>query len=403
MPAALWIAIIALAVPVWAYAGYPLALFLLAALVQIGRDAAYLLFRGERRRTGRPLPRVSVILAAYNEEEGIESTLQHCVSLDYPSDRIEVLVGSDGSADRTVAVAKRFENSGVRVFDFSERRGKAAVIADCFAKARGEILVFSDANTRLRRDAVRNLVRHFTEPTIGAVCGELRFETPDGRPADEGLYWRYEQTLKLLESRLDSTLGANGAIYAIRRDLFPKLPPDTVTDDFVVVMSARSKGFRVVYDPEAVATEDLPASGSSEFRRRVRIGAGNWQALWRCADLLLPWKGFVSVAFWSHKVARWFTPFLLVVAVAASLATLHEPLGRKLLLVQAVGYGCALLGLALDRLRLPAGPFRLVGYFATINAALGLGMLKGVFGRQRAAWRRTDRKAPAGRASREAK
>jgi len=392
MPVALWIAIFALAVPVWAYGGYPIVLFVLAALVQTGRDAAYLLFRRDRRRIGRRLPRVSVILAAHNEETGIESTLRHCASLDYPPDRIEILVGSDGSADRTVAVARRFENRGVRVFDFPQRRGKAAVIADCAGRAAGEILVFSDANTRLRRDAVRNLVRHFADPTIGAVCGELRFETRDGQPADEGAYWRYEQTLKLLESRLDSTLGANGAIYAIRRDLFPKLPADTVTDDFVVVMSARSKGFRVAYDPEAVATEDLPATKSSEFRRRVRIGAGNWQALWRCADLLLPWKGFVSAAFWSHKVARWFTPFLLVIAFAASLAASNEPLGRRLLLVQAVGYACALFGLLLDRLRLPAGPFRLAWYFAVINAALGVGMIKGVFGRQRAAWNRTERR-----------
>jgi len=391
MKVAFWIVVFGLAVPAYAYVGYPALLFVLASFVQTGRDAFYLLFRNDRRRRGNRRHRVSLILAAHNEEEVIERTLERCLSTEYPRDRLEILLGSDASSDRTVEIARKFEADGVRVLAFPERRGKLAVVRDCAREARGEILAFSDANTLLRPDAVGNLVRHFSDPTIGAVCGELRLVGPEGRPVDEGLYWRYEQTLKLLESRLDSVLGANGAIYAIRKDLFPQLPLNLITDDFVIPMSARSRGFRVCYDPESVAEEDAPIAVSDEFRRRVRIGSGNWQALRQCADLLLPWKGFISLAFWSHKVLRWFGPFLLAAALAANLLLLSEPMGRRVFGLQLAFYGCAALGDALRRLKLPSGPFRLAHYFVVINAALALGMIKGLFGVQQAAWKRTAR------------
>jgi len=247
-----------------------------------------------------------------------------------------------------------------------------------------------DANTQVRPDAVRNLVRHFGDAEVGAVCGELRLSTREGQPAEEGVYWRYEVTLKILENRLNAVLGANGAIYAVRRPLFPALPGDLITDDFVIPMKVRAGGHRVIYDPEAVATEEAPASLGSEFRRRVRIGAGNWQALAQCASLLLPQKGFVAFSYWSHKVLRWATPFLLVAAFAASL-TLTGPLGRVVLGVQIAFYLTALTGYVLPRFHVPAGPLRLPAYFVAINAALAAGLLRGALGRQRAAWTRTSR------------
>ncbi len=156
-------------------------------------------------------------------------------------------------------------------------------------------------------------------------------------------------------------------------------------------MSVRAKGFRVLYDPEAVAEEYLPVSGAAEFRRRVRIGAGNWQALWLCADLLLPWKGFISFAFWSHKVLRWFSPFLMAAALVANVALMSDPVWRIVLWLQVAFYGTAALGYTLGRLRLPAGPFRIISYFVAINLALGIGLIRGVLGLQSASWRRTAR------------
>ena len=391
MQIATWVLILGLGVPAYAYLGYPVLLFVMAALVQMARDVYYLLYRSERRTRGEGLPSVTVLMAAHDEADVIERTLQNLAELDYPREKLEILVGSDGSTDGTAALVRGWSERGVRVLDFSERRGKMSVISDCAAEARGDILVLTDANTLIRPDAVRNLVRHFGDPSVGAVCGELRLVSADGKPAEEGLYWRYEVTLKILENRLNAVLGANGAIYALRRPLFPSLPRDLITDDFVIPMTVRAAGYRVVYDPEAVAMEEAPGSVSSEFRRRVRIGAGNWQALARCASLLLPWRGFVSYAFWSHKVLRWATPFLLIAALAANVMLLGSTAGQVVLALQAAFYAAAALGFLLPRLHVRAGPLRLPAYFVAINAALAAGLLRGLLHRQRAAWNRTSR------------
>jgi cellulose synthase/poly-beta-1,6-N-acetylglucosamine synthase-like glycosyltransferase len=396
MKVTLWVAAISIAVPIYAYFGYPILLFLVAAWVQVWRDASYLLFRHDRRQRSDRTPFVSIILAAYNEEAVIERTLRNLLELDYPGDSMEIIVGSDCSDDRTVEIARRFEDRGVRVLDFKDRRGKLSVITDCVREARGDILVLSDANTLIEPTSVSYLIRHFENPTIGVVCGELRFVTPEGSPVEEGFYWRYEITLKSLESRIDSALGANGAIYAIRRDLFPVLPPHLITDDFVIPMKARARGFRVHYDPEAIAHEEVAAGVSDEFRRRIRIGAGNWQALWHCGSLLLPWKGFISLAYWSHKVLRWATPYMLIPAIVANALLLHHPFWRILFGLQMLFYLTAGAGLLLRRMGKRAGPLGTVGYFLAINVALGIGIARGIFGLQKAAWQRTDREAPAG-------
>jgi len=389
--AVVWIAIVGLGLPLYSYVVYPLLLFVLASLVQSARDARYLLSRGERRTRSKRIPSVSIIIAAHNEETVIAETLRHCLALDYPRERTEILVGSDGSTDRTAQIARRHEGQGVRVLEFPQRRGKLSVISDCAAAARGEILVFTDANTLLSPQSVRSLVRHFDDPRIGGVCGELRVAPSQGGGGSEGVYWRYEVVLKTLESRLGAVLGANGAIYALRKDLFPSLDRQLITDDFVIAMKVRARGLRVVYDPEAVAVEEAPSSVSEEFRRRMRIGAGNWQALRQCAPLLLPWKGFVSLAFLSHKVLRWFTPFLLAAGFFANLLLISMPTWRVVLAVQAAFYGAAGLGYALHGLHLPAGPLRLASYFVSVNAALGIGLLRGLLGCGQAAWQVTAR------------
>jgi cellulose synthase/poly-beta-1,6-N-acetylglucosamine synthase-like glycosyltransferase len=390
MHIAIWIVILGLGVPAYAYLGYPALLFVLAAFVQMGRDVYYLLYRIERRTRADNLPCVSILLAAYNEADVIERTLKRMAEVDYPRERLEVLVGSDASTDATVKLASQWSGPDVRVLDFPERRGKMSVISDCAAEAKGTVLVLTDANTLIAPDAVRNLVRHFGDPTVGAVCGELRLLSPDGRPVEEGVYWRYEMTLKILENRLNAVLGANGAIYAVRKELFPALPGGLITDDFVIPMRVRAAGHRVVYDPEATATEEAPASTSSEFRRRMRIGACNWQALAQCAPLLLPQRGFVAFSFWSHKVLRWATPFLLVAALLANLA-ISSPFWIAVLCLQIAFYLTALCGYLLPRFHVPAGPLRLPAYFVAINAALAAGLVRGLLRRQGAAWTRTSR------------
>ncbi len=394
MAIAFWIAVIALGVPLYAYVVYPAVLFVLAALVQTGRDVYYLWHRRERRTHVRSLPPVSVVIAACNEADVIAATLERLLSSDYPSEKLQIIVGSDGSSDTTAEVAGCYASRGVQVLQFMERRGKLAVLNDCVAAATGDVLVLTDANTAVEPDALRKLVRHFDQPRIGAVCGELRLTTAEGKPRDEGVYWRYEMMLKILENRLNAVLGANGAIYAVRRELWPMPERELITEDFVIPMKIRAEGWHVVYDPEAMATEEAPASPADEFRRRRRIGAGNWQALWECRRVLLPWKGFIAFSFWSHKVLRWLTPFCLPMGLAANLFLVGVPFWRSVLAVQFAFYSAAAVGNVLRRLRLPAGPLRLPGYFVTINTALGVGMVRGALGLQRAAWQRTARHAP---------
>ncbi|MFW6119017.1 MAG: glycosyltransferase family 2 protein [Planctomycetota bacterium] len=398
MDAIEWVALLGLALPAYSYVGYPVLLFISAALVQTGRDVFYLLRRGERRTRSAHTPGVSIVMAAYNEEESLGTTLERCLAVDYPPEKLEVIVGSDGSTDGTVRIARQYAERGVRTCDFSERRGKLSVVEDCVERAEGEIVVLTDANTRLQPDSVRKLVRHFDDPEVGAVCGELLLEGEG--TGDEGIYWRYEVALKTLENRLNAVLGANGALYAVRRELFPRLPGHLITDDFVIPMKVRERGYRVLYDPEAVAVEDPPISAKAEFRRRLRIGAGNWQALRYCAHLLAPWHGWISLAFWSHKVLRWVTPYLLIAAFCANVFLLGSPFWRFVFAGQVGFYLLAASGWLLPKARIPAGPLRTVTYFVLVNAALGAGLFRGLLGLQRAAWQRTARKTAVTRGDR---
>jgi len=388
------IAALGLGLPVYSYCGYPALLFLLASAVQAWRDLTYLWRRTDRRCRWEGLPSVSVIIAAHNEEAVIEAKLRNTLVLRYPRERLEIIVGSDGSDDATEDIVRRFADQGVRLLAFHERRGKLSVLNDCVREAKGEILLFSDANTMLEPDALTRLVRHFADPGVGVVCGELRLQGERRETA----YWHFEVTLKFLESRLDSALGANGAIYAMRRALYPFPPKHLITDDFVIPMMARMRGYRIRYDPEALAHEEVTGNAGHEFRRRVRIGAGNFQALWCCRSLLLPWKGFVSLCFWSHKVLRWFTPFLLVTGLVASLCMIRTLPGRVLVAAQAGFYLLALLGHLLTRVGLHLTLLRLPGYFLLINAGLACGLFELLLGRQKAAWERTARSAAEGMA-----
>ncbi|MCK4298672.1 MAG: glycosyltransferase family 2 protein [Planctomycetes bacterium] len=380
------ILVTALGLVAYTYLGYPVLLFLAASVAQAGRDMRFLFSRRNRRRQSGHLPKVSLIVAAYNEEAVIAEKVVNCLELDYPADRLEVIIGSDGSTDGTDAAVKSCDDSRVRFFGFAERRGKLPVLQELVEHATGEVLLFSDADILLRPDAVRKLIRHFVDSNIGAVCGELAIVTAPEAQSAESVYWRYEVMLRFLESRLDSALGASGAIYAVRRSLFPRIPRHVINDDFVIPMKVRSQGYRVTYDPEAVATYANSANVFNEFRRRARIGAGNLQALYHCRDLLLPWKGPVAFSFWSHKVIRWLVPFLLLAAFVANLFLLGAWWGRALFGVQVVGYALAGVSLLCPSLVAGVGLLRLPGYFVVLNAGLFWGFVTFARGRHGPTW-----------------
>ena len=361
---------------VYSYAIYPL----LLALVPLRRH----------QKAGAPTewPSISVLISGYNEEKHITQRIKNLLALDYPPEKVEILIGSDGSTDRTNELVRQCKDPRVTLSAFSQRGGKPSVLNRLIPQARGELLAFSDANAMFAPDALRKLAWHFSDPHIGGVCGRLVFHGDSGE-TDEGPYWKLETYLKTRESALDSCLGANGAIYAIRKSAWPGLPDNTFVDDFVIGMRVREQGLRVVYDREAVATEELPQSVSHEMTRRIRIGAGDFQALFLCWRSLLPWRGFHSLAFWSHKVLRWFAPFFMVIALAATIALLPHPLFAVLLALQLVFYALAIVG-ALTRGR-KIGLFSAPHYFVTMNLALLIGFFRFIFGTQQAAWKRTER------------
>jgi cellulose synthase/poly-beta-1,6-N-acetylglucosamine synthase-like glycosyltransferase len=379
-----------LAMVIYAYLVYPVLICLCARL--FGRSLEAPLIADEQA------PFVSILISALNEEEVIGERLQNALALDYPAERFEIVVASDGSVDGTAEIVQSFANrfpERVQLIDFPQRRGKATVLNNVLPEVRGEIVVMTDANTYFDRSALRNLTRWFQDPDVGAVCGKLILQDAvTGRNAD-GLYWRYETLIKRCEGRLGALLGANGAIYALRRTKFVPIPSDTILDDFMIPLSMTLQhGAKILYDAEAIATEETPASVGDEFRRRSRIGAGGYQSLIRLRKLLLPRYGWTCFAFLSHKVLRWSCPLFLLLALATNIALVGQTPFQYLLAIQCAFYLTALIGLILPGNSIAIRLIRLTSMFASMNLALAVGFVRWAFGWQRGTWQRTAR-APA--------
>src|SRR5262245_5410690 len=288
----------------YTYLGYPVAVWCLARLFGQKHEAD----GGDPQN----VPSVSLLIAAYNEEAEIGMRLDNALAMDYPADRLEIVVASDGSFDATASIVRRYAGRGVRLLDYQQRRGKAAVLNSAFAELNGDIVVLSDANTHFGPDAMRRLTSWFRDPQVGVVCGRLILSDPETGHNVDGLYWKYETFLKKNESRLGALLGANGAIYALRRGLYPGIPEGTIVDDFVIPLQAKLRsGCSIVYDSQATAHEETPRAIGAEFQRRSRIGAGNFQSLGLLWRLLDPRHGWIAFTFFSHKILRWLCPFFL--------------------------------------------------------------------------------------------
>jgi cellulose synthase/poly-beta-1,6-N-acetylglucosamine synthase-like glycosyltransferase len=385
----------------YSYLGYPALLALWAGGGEVLGCIRFVVGGADRRAPGRegPWPPLTIIVPAHDEESCIAEKVANCLALDYPADRIEVLIGCDGCTDRTADLARRSGDPRVRVVELSPRAGKAAVLSRLGAMAAGDVLLMTDANVALEARAAKALAGRFRDPRVGAVVGRLRLHGPSRGDRGEGIYWQYESALKYLEGKRGCVLGANGGIYAVRRRLFQPLRETTIVDDFVIPLRIASRGWRVTYEPQAVAHEEAAPGVEQEFARRARIGAGDWQALALVPGLLDPRAGFLHFAFVSHKLLRWLAPFLLAAALSLSLALAlrGSALASALLAAQLGFYALALLGgrAAAGRgalSRLASGAH----YFVTMNLALALGLWRFVRGTQRATWERTERSAPPG-------
>ena len=338
------------------------------------------------------LPTVSLLIACYNEESVIRQRLLNALELDYPRNKLEIVIGSDGSDDYTADIVRSFEDRGVELLDYAQRRGKAAVLNASMAKLHGQIVVLSDANTFTDPAAVRNLVRWFADPSIGAVCGRLVLTDPATGGNVDSLYWRYETFLKKCESRLGALLGSNGAIYAIRRTLFVPIPDDTIVDDFVIPLLSRLRhGRRIIYDADAIAHEETAPDVAGEFRRRCRIGAGGFQAVGMLWRLLNPLRGWAALAFFSHKILRWLCPFALIGLAILNILMLNRPFYRYVLCAQAAFYVICLIGWLAPGRSLPVRLLRVGAMFVGMNTALLVGFWRWLSDTQRGAWQRTAR------------
>lgn len=368
----------AMALLVYTYVAFPALLFVRGLIWRRPYQAAPI------------TPRVSLIIAAYNEQANIAARLENALALDYPADRFEVVVASDGSDDETVAIVGRYAGPRVRLLALP-RQGKASALNAAVAASTGEILVFSDANSVYAPDAIRALVRPFADPAVGGVAGNQRYLGADGaQPGGDGErgYWGLDRVLKVLQSRAGSTISATGAIYAIRRELF--LPvPEGVTDDFVTSTRVIAQGYRLVFAPDAVAYEPVAQSSEVEFGRKVRVMTRGLRAIVVMRELLNPWRyGFYALQLFSHKVLR----RLMFVPLAALLLASPFLWGRGwfyqlALLGQLAFYGLAVLGLLLagtriGRLKIVTLPF----YFCMVYLAAALATWNLMRGRRITSW-----------------
>jgi len=377
---------LSLAMVLYAYAGYPAALWI------VTRVAPHR--PGATAGLGPPLPRVTLIVSAFNEEEVIGAKIENSLALDYPRDLLEIVVVSDGSTDRTGEIVSSFANHGVMLRHYEGRIGKTACLNRAVPLARGDIVVFSDANSTYAADALQALVEPFAEAEVGFVTGWTRYGSAgDASIADAlGVYSRLELLTKELENRLYSCIGADGAIFAIRRALYRPLR-DYDINDLVIPLSINQQGYRGVLQPRAVCFEKDAGGAKGEFRRQVRITARSIRALMSFRRLLNPLAfGRLSFALLSHKLCKFLVPVFLLALLASSL-----PLAQRggfyllTLAAQAAFYAAAAGATALSR----AGPLsRAAGTartFVVVNMAIALAWVKYLQGETFTTWAPTRR------------
>jgi len=375
-----WICIILI---IFVYCGYPIVLLLITKMSS-----------SKSLQTFEALPRVTMLIAAYNEEEVIGKKLENCLNLDYPNDLFRVFIVSDGSTDSTDKIVSDFSlrHNNIKLIS-SSRIGKAQVINKAMKLIDSELVIFSDANTEYDKNAVKEIVKHFSDKKIGCVCGRLIYRNPGLIVSGKGenFYWRYETNLKILESKIGYVAGANGAIYAIRHKLFEPLPKETINDDFTISMDIVRRGFKCIYEERAFAFEDVAPTVIGEFQRHVRDGAGHYIALKHLLGLLNPFCGIRSFIYWSHRILRWLVPGILLLLFLINIILAGQDLYKYILFMQILFYVFALLGVLMVGHKKMPFVIYIPFYFCNLNLALFMGFLKAVSGKQNSMWERTER------------
>lgn len=346
-------------------------------------------------------PSVSFIVAAYNEQDCIREKILNSLDQDYPLEKVEYIFITDGSTDETPDIAKTFPL--IHALHEPERRGKSAAVNRAVSHAHNDILIFSDANTILNREATRNIARHYQDPRVGGVAGEKKVlsTTPHAQEVGEGegLYWKYESFLKQQDSRFYSVVGAAGELFSLRKELYEPLPPDVILDDFVLSLRVTEKGRRVRYEPDAYAMELPSLSMADERKRKVRIAAGGFQAIGLLTPLLAFWRyPRLTYLYVSHRVLRWaLSPLCLILAYCSTIVLfvtvggLAHVLYGLLLAAQTTLYGLAIVSTLFPALNKKSRLIKLGSYFVFMNVSVVLGFFRFLRGRQAATWEKARR------------
>jgi poly-beta-1,6-N-acetyl-D-glucosamine synthase len=361
------------------YVGFPIIMLSLARL------------RPSPVRAAPITPRVSMIIAAYDEEAVIRAKCENTLALDYPAGALEVIIVADGSSDCTVEIASAYAGRGIAVMHAPERRGKTAAINRAVAVATGDVLFFSDANTVYRPDTVRVMMRSFADPSVGAVSGRKVILAHGQRDASVGetAFWGYEVMLKKAESTVGSIATADGEILAVRRELFEGIPAGVVHDDMYLTLRTVEQGRRVVIEPDAVSAEYASKTLLDEFHLKLRYASAGYQMLGMFRHMLLPPRSWFALEFLSHKLLRWMAWALLILLFLAS-AVLSGPFYRTVFFFQVAFYAAAGIGwLALGRVKVGFLYFPL--YFAMGNVAGMYGFVRWLTSGQSTQWRRAER------------
>lgn len=370
----------------YTYIGYGMVIFILAKA------------RGTQNRVNDPpvWPETTLLIAAYNEEGFIEEKLKNTLSLDYPAGKLNVFIVTDGSTDRTAEIVRGYP--GIQLFHEPERRGKIHAVNRVMKMVKTPTVIFCDANTYLNPQAIKNIIRHYEDPATGGVAGEKRIfknEADNASGAGEGMYWKYESFLKKKDSEVYSVVGAAGELFSLQTKLFEEPPADTIIEDFYISVKIAAKGYRFIYEPDAYATESASASVEEEWKRKVRICAGAFQAMGRLTYLLNIFKyGMLSFQYISHRVLRWtLAPLALPLVLISNilLAQTGSLLYMGILGLQVVFYLVAGLGYVFRDKKIGIKGFFVPYYFAVMNFSVYAGFLRFLKGSQSVVWDKSKR------------
>ena len=375
-------------VVVYTYVGYGLVIYLLSKFKSRSKTPVV--------QDEGLLPEVTVLIAAYNEEQFIEEKIKNTLTLDYPKDKLSIFIVTDGSTDHTPDLIKKFH--AVKLFHETQRRGKIHAVNRVMKFVNTPIVIFSDANTHLNKEVIKNMVRHYQDETVGGVAGEKRIfkkSEDNASGSGEGLYWKYESFLKKKDSEVYSVIGAAGELFSVRTALYQEPEENIIIEDFVLSVGIAARGYRFIYEPEAYAMETASASVSEEWKRKVRICAGGFQAMAKLKGVMNPFRhGILSFQYISHRVLRWtLAPLFLPIIFLCSLwlAFQGSVFYAGILMAQLIFYAFALLGYFYRNKNISIKGFFVPYYFMVMNLSVYAGFKRYLKGNQSVIWEKARR------------